>query len=611
MSNKFFSCLLYTYHVVWQSKMIFDKEVNNKIVQNPKISIIVATFNNEKYIEKCVKSLIHQTFKDIEIIIVNDGSTDRTKDILTEFKNNDSRIILINQENKLQGAARNRALVAATGEYITFVDGDDWIDENYCEKLYYAAIKHNVNIAAAKITRDYDNYVKKHLDINSEKVFIGANNIVQGIDKHLETAGKLYKFELIKNIRFSEGVYYEDAPYSLSAILESNSLVTVPDTCYHYYSNPNSTIKQKGGIKNENDKVEMNLLLLDIANKNGIDLGDFPILKEKRGLFKIIHYLEYKDYYFSGEKIFRRKINFDDNKVFLVFNTAYLGDILLCNSLCQNIKTIFPKSKVVFVVRPAFRDIALHQDCVDDVVVYDRKGKHKGLFGLLKFILNFKYKKVFASFITYRNRRNALIAKLLKSRFIELGIIEKTPLPSQVKHNMLLEPLTHKKIINYPIKFNLPDDIANPVKEKDYIVLCTTSKKIEKDMKIETAIELIKKYNTEAKFEVVFVGKGNSAFEYAEKLKSADCKFIDLANKTSLLEMGAVLKGAKAVISVDTGTLHYSIALNKPVCAVFYKKNMITNWAPDTNLYNAIVISENQNAQNIHNSVEKLLGDNV
>lgn len=119
----------------------------------PKVSIIVPVYNVEKYLRKCIDSLVNQTLNDIEIICINDGSTDKSLKILKEYKNKDSRIILLNQENSGQSVARNRGIEIAKGEYLGFVDPDDWIDLDYYEKLYNAAIGTNADIATAGIIR--------------------------------------------------------------------------------------------------------------------------------------------------------------------------------------------------------------------------------------------------------------------------------------------------------------------------------------------------------------------------------------------------------------------------------------------------------------------------
>ena len=584
------------------------KKIGDKIsAQNPKVTIIVATYNNEQYLDRCLLSLINQSLKEIQIIVINDGSTDNTPEILSKYKKNDERIIVINQENQKQGAARNRGLEAATGEFVTFVDSDDWIDEDYCEKLYNAAVKNNVNIASACATRDYDNKVKEHLVFEKEEIYKGSNNILRGLKMHLETHSKLYRFENIKNIRFPEEVFYEDAPYTLEVIIKEQSMITVPDAHYHYYSNSNSTIKTGGNIAKQNDKIEMNLLLLDIARKNNIDIGKFPILKERHFLWGIKHYLDYKEFYLFGIKIKTLNIPFNNEKIFVIFNTSYFGDVLLCNSLCQNIKRAFPQSKIVFVVNKGFEDVARYQKCVDDVVVFDKNGIHKGFLGQLKFVKDFKYKNIFASIVTYHNSRNKKIAKMLKSRFIKMGTLDKSIIHTQIKHNNLLKGLTNRNIKNFPIKYNVPKNIENPVKNLKYIALCTTSKKLEKDMPINTAIELINKINSETDYKVVYVGAGQNCEKYAHELENSGCDFINMVNKTSILELGSVLKDAEALISVDTGTMHFGYAIGTPTVCLFYQNDLAPFWAPDKNLYNVEVLVNDINTENIYSSLKKLL----
>lgn len=556
-----------------------------------KVSVIVPIYNTEEFLPRCLNSLISQTLKDIEIICINDGSTDNSLSVLKDFAQKDSRIRIINQENAKQGTARNKGIKSATGEFITFVDSDDWVDKNYLEKLYNVAVKNSVNLAVASTTRDYPHRVKPHIIFDKEEIVTGANNIVKALKNHLEPHGKLYRFENIKNLFYPQEVFYEDAPYVLQAIINEKSMITMPDAHYHYFSNEHSTIKQNSGIKNENDKIEMNLLLLKIAKVNNIDLGDFPVLKERHFLRTVKHYLDHKDYYLFGIKIRTKRIRFNSEKTFVVFNTSYFGDVLLCDSLIQNIKHAFPDSRIIFVVNKGFQDVAKYSDGVDEVVVFDTKDRHKGFLGLLRFIKDFKYKDVFASIITYNNARNYLAAKLIKSRFIKMGTLDKSVIQCQIKHNRLLRDLTNRNIKNFPIKYNVPQEVENPVKEPKYIALCTTSKKLEKDMPLNTAVELINKINQNTDYKVVLVGNGDAASNYAKNLKSKGCDFIDLINQTTIVQLAKILKDSKCLISIDTGTMHLGYAVGAPVVCVFYIKEMIPFWAPDENLYKVKVLS--------------------
>ena len=111
-----------------------------------KVSVIVPVYNNEEYLDKCLSSLIGQSLEDIEIICVNDGSVDSSLDILNNYKQKDNRIVVLSQENQGAGASRNNGIDIANGEYISFVDADDWLEENALKKLYENAVRNNSEI---------------------------------------------------------------------------------------------------------------------------------------------------------------------------------------------------------------------------------------------------------------------------------------------------------------------------------------------------------------------------------------------------------------------------------------------------------------------------------
>ena len=106
---------------------------------NPKISVILSAYNEEKFISKAIESVVNQTLKDIEIIIINDGSTDNTLDIINSFAEKDNRIVVIDQQNIGLGASRNKGMKIAQGEYVTFLDADDWFTEDAFEIAYNEA----------------------------------------------------------------------------------------------------------------------------------------------------------------------------------------------------------------------------------------------------------------------------------------------------------------------------------------------------------------------------------------------------------------------------------------------------------------------------------------
>ena len=475
----------------------------------PKVSVIVSCFNIEKYVERTVVSLIKQTLRELEIILVDDGSKDSTSLILESFEKLDKRIIVLKQDGRKVGGMRNKALEIAKGTYISFVNGGDYLDLNYFEKMYNAAKKQNVSIAASNVMENSKNITK----FEEEKSIYGANNIVNILNKDFGTEAKLYHFREIKNLRFYEQMEFCDFPYAIRAINRESSLVCVPEAYYHVELKLKKNIKNLS-IKDENDRIASNLNLIDFAKNNNIEIGERLIEEQTRFWTRVKHYIDRREHYIFNLKVLTKYVRYNREKVFVVYNTACFGDVLLCNSLCRNIKTIFPEAKVVFVSDCIYEDAVKYQPYIDEVVTFDKKGENKGFFGFMKFVLNFKYKKAYASFVTYKNERNFICAKLTKSRYVVMGNIKNSKYSVQEKHNNLLQTFTNKKIKNYPIKYNVPSFISKPVFDDEYVVLCALSKKKQKDMPASDALEVIKEVNKEGKI-VVLVGVGSDAVNYA------------------------------------------------------------------------------------------------
>ena len=147
------SCILslYIYSLFYRytyrsTNRIIEIIKSEKHIENPKISIIIPVYNVEKYLRECLNSVVNQTMRDIEIICVNDGSTDGSLDILKEYAKKDDRIIVINQTNGFVESARNNGLKIAKGEYIQFVDSDDYLELNACETAYKYALLYNADV---------------------------------------------------------------------------------------------------------------------------------------------------------------------------------------------------------------------------------------------------------------------------------------------------------------------------------------------------------------------------------------------------------------------------------------------------------------------------------
>lgn len=228
----------------------------------PKVSVVVPIYNVEDYLGTCIESIINQTLKEIEIILVNDGSTDSSRIIAEDYAKIDKRIKVINQENKGQGQARNVGISISTGEYIGFVDSDDWIDINMYEYLYKSASSTNSDIGVCS-RRGYDesgNIGHTKL-VEDNKIFYIDENMDEYIINHLfyphtvSSCNKIYKAELIKksNIIFKDvdQVGSEDTLFNYCILLNSHKIVTVKNTFYNAIERNGSTTRRykEGAMK--------------------------------------------------------------------------------------------------------------------------------------------------------------------------------------------------------------------------------------------------------------------------------------------------------------------------------------------------------------------------
>lgn len=239
----------------------------------PKISVIIPVYNCELYIERCLESLLNQTLQDLEIILVDDGSKDNSLKVISKFS--DSRIKQISQENQGQSKARNAGLDIATGEFIGFVDADDWVDLDFYEKLYNAAVNNDSDIAMADFVRKGPNKHKLRLNLKEEKVYDSIEDKIKIANALKEGCiwNKIYKREILNGLRFNEGMYFEDGPFTLRALFNANKLVTVADTFYYYYVNHKSTVKTMNS-KKQNDKIKSRQEMLQFIKDNNINVED-------------------------------------------------------------------------------------------------------------------------------------------------------------------------------------------------------------------------------------------------------------------------------------------------------------------------------------------------
>lgn len=196
-----------------------------------KISVIVPCYNVEKYVGKCVESLVNQTLKGIEIILVNDGSTDNTLEILKQFEEKSKNIILLDKENAGVSIARNVALDKAKGEYIAFLDSDDWLEVDAFEKVYKKAKEGDYDLVAFDtnaVYPDYKQYISSNIKDNEK-----LSELM--IDAYAVIWNKIYKRELIDDIRFKEGMNFcEDVLFLYMIYSRVNKVGAISEPLHFY-----------------------------------------------------------------------------------------------------------------------------------------------------------------------------------------------------------------------------------------------------------------------------------------------------------------------------------------------------------------------------------------
>lgn len=246
-----------------------------------KLSIIVPVYNVEKYLPKCLESLIKQTLKDIEIICVNDGSMDNSLTILKEFASKDSRIRIINNQHQGVAKTRNTGIEQSTGEYIGFVDSDDYIDIDFFEKLYNSATKSNSDIAIASILKHKNFFNIYNAKYTKEEIAITIQDKIKLCEdkKHFffYAWNKIYHSGFIKenNIKFSEGQIYEDVMFAIKALYYSNKIISVYGTKYHYIEHENSLTKYKDKTgEKEQDLIKAYSELQEFCNSKNIEIPE-------------------------------------------------------------------------------------------------------------------------------------------------------------------------------------------------------------------------------------------------------------------------------------------------------------------------------------------------
>ena len=280
-----------------------------------KVSVIIPVYNVENYLRKCLNSLVNQTLKDIEIIVVNDGTLDNSQEIIDEYvKKYPKKVVSIIQENGGQGAARNTGLLHAKGEYIGYVDSDDYVEENMYEELYKKAKEEDSDIVICG-----NNVVKENYECLSK----------EDVDKEfllgkMAVWNKIYKKNIIvdNKIQFRSKVWYEDLDFTMKVYFSSKKISYVDKPLYNYLLREGSTMN--------NNNIKRNLELIEAFDS----LIDY--CKDKKIYNKVKDEIEFLCIYHMYIFAITRVLNTNNN---------YKAKIAIINKFRDYINSNFPNFK--------------------------------------------------------------------------------------------------------------------------------------------------------------------------------------------------------------------------------------------------------------------------
>ena len=319
---------------------MIDTDNNNRLV-----SIIIPIYNVEKYLHECVESIKNQTHKDIEIILVDDGSPDNCPAMCDEYAKNDKRIKVIHKENGGLSDARNAGLSAATGEYIAFIDSDDWVDEDYVEKLINGAISTGADIVVCNYRMIYEDRQEelpaRHKSgsrvLTSERAL---EELVLGLGTYNVLAwNKLYSKKLFTEtgIIFPKGKINEDNYTTYKLYEASSSIAYIPDVLYNYRQRPGSIMSSLDGAKYIENIIEYSAEQTDYLKNKVPDslLRDMTTMRDY-SIVRQIDLKEIKNVDYIREKSIKR-LKDDFGVIILSRHLSFMQKIKIFYVIMRNL----------------------------------------------------------------------------------------------------------------------------------------------------------------------------------------------------------------------------------------------------------------------------------
>lgn len=330
-----------------------EKNITHHNLGNSKVSIVIPIYNVEKYLDRCLTSVKNQTYTNIEVICVDDGSTDSSLKIAQSYSEDNEKFIILTKTNGGLSDARNFGINHSSGEFLFFLDSDDWLDDNAIEYLVSKSISSQSDVVVCDLLYEYENGIKKVstggdftcIDLNENNNVIGINN---------SACNKLYKSELFLNRKFIKGLWYEDLATIPLVLLESKRISKISKPLYHYFQRESSI------VHSENIKVfDIYSALDEIHNVIKTFDNNDGLMKEYKKLL-IIH----------GLDITTQRIRYFSNNrtTYLKKNLSYLSKRYRFWFLNRTILSFDKKKKILFLL------LFLRQYKIV-LWLFDRKGK--------------------------------------------------------------------------------------------------------------------------------------------------------------------------------------------------------------------------------------------
>ena len=300
------------------------------------ISVIIPIYNVEDYLYECINHIVNQSFKDIEIICINDGSTDKSMDILNQFK--DNRINIITQENKGLGASRNVGIKHAKGKYVYFMDADDYLELTALEELYALCKKLNTDFIMFKL-KNFDDITKEIIEDEYYSMPYLKNRVGDNIfnysdvkdialDLAVNSPGNFFKREFIKDLKYPEGLLYEDNVFFTKALFKADKIYFYDKFLYNRRVRKNSLSKSPSL-----DTIDITDLLLDIINEYGYTI-------HKKELYYRIFNNIYKIFENTPEK-YKEEVFLKIKEKYQKYSEKWQEDSYFRNELNPRYKNIF------------------------------------------------------------------------------------------------------------------------------------------------------------------------------------------------------------------------------------------------------------------------------